>query len=147
MTSLTREQYDQIAAHVAAGWSNVEIAKAMAVACGRVRYAVRKMGLACAKRRRPKRWTTAKLLRLRGRTVVALMKDYGLTRAAAREVKAKRDEVLAAHGLPRRHRLGALYDRAYNLKRSLRPEHKAYKAAWMRRNRAVKRAEAMVAEA
>lgn len=54
---LTREQYDQIAAHVAAGWSNVEIAKAMAVAHGRVRYAVQKMGLTCAKRRRPKRWT------------------------------------------------------------------------------------------
>lgn len=55
--SLTREQYDQIAAHVAAGWSNVEIAKAMAITWGRVRYAVRKMGLACSKRRRPKRWT------------------------------------------------------------------------------------------
>lgn len=54
---LTRAQYDQIATHVAAGWSNKEIAAAMAVTYGKVRYAIRKMGLSCAKRRRPSRWT------------------------------------------------------------------------------------------
>lgn len=53
----TRADYDRIAELVAAGWSNTEIAKAMAAGPHRVRYAVRKMGLSCAKRRRPSKWT------------------------------------------------------------------------------------------
>lgn len=55
--SLTRAQYDTIAARVADGWSNKEIAAAMAVTVNQVRYAVSKMGLASVKRRRPSRWT------------------------------------------------------------------------------------------